>query len=937
MQTEARATNYTREAGNVPIPGYRLIEPLGKGGFGEVWKCEAPGGLFKALKFVYGANENDLLDMAQSGAQQELRALQHIKSLRHPFLLSMDRLEWVDGELLIVMELADKSLHDLWEEYQELGENGIPRLDLLMYLREAAEVLDVMNLEHGLQHLDIKPRNLFLVSDHMKVADFGLVSSLADLAGEEGSSSQLAAITPIYASPESFLGKITLYSDQYSLGIVYTELLTGKLPFNGTNFRQLALQHNQAEPDLTMLPEGDRPFVARALAKEPRERFPSSTDFIRSLITGQMQAPQEEVGETSPVQQSRSVTVHEFEVPKEQEVPELRSKKTRSIQDIQIMDQARAKQSGSHASVVRRIPPAAVPTTHVNLPCDSQVDLGAMPQGSSPSQSAVGFSRGDGFFGPAAGAPAWPTDLSHYRFVDCLGRSPLGEMWKTELSDGRPCLLKMVNTFTESGMFGEENPVQRLQSIRHPLLQPVAIIPRDQGGITIVSDPISAPLAVELKRHPSGMPRADLLGHLLDAAEALDELARAYQIQHLGLNPRTTLLLGEEGLQIADFGLVALFWLPGGQPVAQMNARYSAPELFRETATRYCDQYSLALIYYEMLTGSHPFGSMSQRQMMQIRSTGKFDFDLLPASDRPILTRALHPEPGKRFRSCTEMIEALAASQPGGKQLLGSGNDSSLVTDEKPESIQSLFSELDSDEIKDTIRALVKAAAGDIQVRESGDIRYTIQPGRYLEHQCYARLVPSTIPIKLSGFREEWSAEAVSQSEGSFIFRARLRTSFWQKCMGSAPCVEVCVEVLPPASHATMTDVHILIRPQHCNEEQAVQALDDLGAEMLASIRNHLQAGPERRADTRFAFNVPVQFRPVLADQSLGEAMVCQGKDISRRGIGLYLPCKPPPGYLVLQLQPTASSAVVSVPAQIMHSHLMEDGRYEVGLKFIRR
>jgi eukaryotic-like serine/threonine-protein kinase len=270
--------NWLREADAEPIPGYRLIEPLGTGGFGEVWKCEVPGGLFKAIKFVFG-NMNDL-DGDAAKAEQEYKALERVKAIRHPFVCSMDRIEVVDGELLIVMELADRSLHDLFEEYKRQGRPGIPRELLLGFLSDAAEGLDHLIEKHNLQHLDVKPKNLFLIGDRVKVADFGLVRNIE----RASSAGVMGGITPVYAAPETFGNKVSKQSDQYSLAIVYVELLTGEKPFRGKNIRQLAMQHMTEPPDLTRLPEADRAAVARALAKNPEDRFASCGQFIRTLI-----------------------------------------------------------------------------------------------------------------------------------------------------------------------------------------------------------------------------------------------------------------------------------------------------------------------------------------------------------------------------------------------------------------------------------------------------------------------------------------------------------------------------------------------------------------------------------------------------------------------------------------------------------------------------
>ncbi|HEV3237743.1 MAG TPA: protein kinase [Gemmataceae bacterium] len=275
----------TKKINTEPIAGYRLLHLLGKGGYAEVWKCEAPGGFVKAIKFVYG-NLNGIDDQARL-AEQELRAIEWLKVVRHPFILSIERVEIMGGELVIIMELADKNLEDRLVECQSTGLPGIPRSELLAYLRDAAEALDLMNFQHDLQHLDIKPRNLFLIGNRLKVADFGLVQCLEELTLGDTNGDLPNKFTPSYAAPELFKGSISRHSDQYSLAVAYQELLTGTRPFQGANPRRLAMQHLNDKPDLSAIAENERPVLLRALAKDPQDRFPSCLALMRALINVQ--------------------------------------------------------------------------------------------------------------------------------------------------------------------------------------------------------------------------------------------------------------------------------------------------------------------------------------------------------------------------------------------------------------------------------------------------------------------------------------------------------------------------------------------------------------------------------------------------------------------------------------------------------------------------
>ncbi len=261
-------TGRTREL----VPGYTAKERIGAGGYGEVWRAEAPGGLEKAVKLIYG-----YLDDERAG--RELKALHRVKEVRHPFLLSLERIEVVEGQLVIVMELAERSLKDRFEECQKAGQPGIPREELLVYIGDTADALDYMCANYSLQHLDVKPENLLILGGRVKVADFGLVKDVHDT-----TISLMGGLTPVYAPPEVFDGCPSLHSDQYSLAIVFQEMLTGTVPFPGRTASQLAAQHLHSPPRLASLSPSDQAIVGRALAKDPEQRFPNCRTMVDALL-----------------------------------------------------------------------------------------------------------------------------------------------------------------------------------------------------------------------------------------------------------------------------------------------------------------------------------------------------------------------------------------------------------------------------------------------------------------------------------------------------------------------------------------------------------------------------------------------------------------------------------------------------------------------------
>src|SRR5262249_28902585 len=135
---EAPRTIAVIYAGQVPLPGYRLIENLGAGSFGEVWSATNPDGKQVALKFI------DCQGKSGSAIGHEIRRIQGVKDLVHPHFIRLQGVCANSPYIIIIMERADGSLKDLQNAYQaEIGRN-IPPDHLLELLEQAAAALDYL-------------------------------------------------------------------------------------------------------------------------------------------------------------------------------------------------------------------------------------------------------------------------------------------------------------------------------------------------------------------------------------------------------------------------------------------------------------------------------------------------------------------------------------------------------------------------------------------------------------------------------------------------------------------------------------------------------------------------------------------------------------------------------------------------------------------------
>lgn len=276
---------------NVIVQRYRIETLLGEGGMGQVFRAyDQTLGRPVAVKLL----TKTASDQAMKRFHQEAKAL---AALKHPNIMPVyDFGQADDGRLFLVLKLIEgQSLSDIIEKH-----GAQPFLEVLPTLEK---ICDALRFAHGkkILHRDVKPSNVLLAADGTKavrvlLSDFGLSKQIEKDLDLTKVGTTMG--TPAYMSPEAVLGKDTdERSDIYSLGCLIFEVLSGKTVFQGeTVLSTMTKQVNQAPPALSevcpfpVAPELDA-FLARCLAKEPKERFGSVDELIDEMgrIKSQME------------------------------------------------------------------------------------------------------------------------------------------------------------------------------------------------------------------------------------------------------------------------------------------------------------------------------------------------------------------------------------------------------------------------------------------------------------------------------------------------------------------------------------------------------------------------------------------------------------------------------------------------------------------------
>ena len=260
---------------------YTITRELGRGGMATVYLAEdLRHGRDVAVKVLHP-------DLASAlGSDRFLREIRLAARLNHPRILPLFDSGAADGFLFYVMPYIEgESLRERLNREKQLTLE-----EALDIGRNVASALDYAH-RHKIVHRDIKPENIMLNEGEAMVMDFGIAKALTAAGADTLTQVGMVVGTPAYVSPEQAAGEIEIdgRSDQYSLGCVLFEMLTGERPFTGPTAQSvLNKRFTEPVPSLSKVlegvPEEIDAALSKALAKDPAARFDTASAFSKALV-----------------------------------------------------------------------------------------------------------------------------------------------------------------------------------------------------------------------------------------------------------------------------------------------------------------------------------------------------------------------------------------------------------------------------------------------------------------------------------------------------------------------------------------------------------------------------------------------------------------------------------------------------------------------------
>lgn len=350
---------------------YKLERKVGEGGFATVFQAtDLLLGRTVAVKILDNTSAADKELMGRF--QLEARA---VAALDHPNILTVHDFGLLPSSAFLVMPfMAGGPLSAL------LRSRRLTLEEVAEYLEQIAAALDSAH-KMGIVHRDVKPQNILVRSKNWLVlTDFGFAKMLQDVNAEAATR---ALGTVHYVAPEQVKGLVSAASDQYSLGVLLYQMVSGSLPFNGTPHEMISGHVNKQPPLLAGQPSmaGISPVIVekidrvlqRVLAKVPANRFPTCEALFlayKEAITLSAPLP------TAP-DEDKTVLRDVRTPPKAPAIPQVTNLST-PVQSPNNQNQPQPQQTGFEPTVIS--PPASAPTQGVPYPSRSNQQTVRSPE-----------------------------------------------------------------------------------------------------------------------------------------------------------------------------------------------------------------------------------------------------------------------------------------------------------------------------------------------------------------------------------------------------------------------------------------------------------------------------------------------------------------------------------------------------------------------------